>query len=59
MNDVEEGREPVDVVELARERRHEIEAEPVDVALGDEVAQRVHDQPRTDGLTGLKEFRYP
>ena len=46
MDDVEEGGEPVDLVELARERRREIEAEPVDVALGDEVPQRVHDQPQ-------------
>ena len=39
MDDVEEGREPVDIVELARERRGEIEAESVDVALRDEVPQ--------------------
>src|SRR5207253_7497759 len=31
VDDVEEGREPVDVVELPRQRRGEIEAEPVDV----------------------------
>ena len=46
VDDVEEGREPVDFVELARERRREVEAEAVDVALGHEVAQRVHDQPQ-------------
>ena len=46
MDDVEEGREAVDVVELARERRGEVEAEPVDAALEHEVAQRVHDQPQ-------------
>ena len=46
MDRVEEGREAVDVVELARERRGEVEAEAVDVALGDPVAQRVHDQPQ-------------
>ncbi len=44
MDDVEEGRQAVDVVELARERRGEVEAEAVDVALADPVAQRVHDQ---------------
>ena len=46
MDDVEEGREPVDLVELARQRRREVEAEPVDVALDHEVAERVHDQPQ-------------
>ena len=46
MDDVEEGREPVDLVELARERRGEVEAEAVDVALDHEVAERVHDQPQ-------------
>ena len=33
VDDVEEGREAVDVVELAGERRGEVEAEAVDVAL--------------------------
>ena len=61
MDDVEEGREPVDVVELARERRGEVEAETVDVALDDEVAQRVHDQPqdvrvhRVERVAGARE----
>ena len=53
VDDVEEGREAIDVVELARERRGEVEAEAVDVALGHEVPQRVHDQPqhrRVDGV---------
>ena len=50
MDDVEEGREPVDLVELARERRGEVEAEAVDVALDREVAQRVHDQPQHRGM---------
>src|SRR5256885_9404106 len=45
LDDVEEGRESVDVVELARQRRGQVEAEAVDVAFDDEVAQRVHDQP--------------
>ena len=43
---VEERREAVDLVELARERRGEIEAEAVDMAVDHEVAQRVHDQPQ-------------
>ena len=33
VDDVEERREPVDVVELARERRRQVEAEAVDVAV--------------------------
>ena len=36
----------VDVVELAGQRAREVEAEAVDVALDDPVAQRVHDQPQ-------------
>ena len=59
VDDVEERREPVDVVELARERRGEVEAEAVDVALDDEVAQRVHDQPQDVGCTGLSELPVP
>ena len=58
---VEEGREPVDVVELARERRREVEAEAVDVALEHPVAERVHDQPqhgrvdRVERVAGARE----
>ena len=33
-------------MELARQRRGQVEAEAVDVALEDEVAERVHDQPQ-------------
>ena len=44
MNDVEEGAEPVDVVELAGQRAGQIEAEPVDVHLEHPVAQAVHDE---------------
>ena len=44
MDRVEERREAVDVVELARERGGEVETETVDVAVDHEVAQRVHDQ---------------
>ena len=43
---VEERRQPVDVVELAREGAREVEAEAVDVALDHPVAQRVHDHPQ-------------
>ena len=42
--DVEERAETVDVVQLARQRRGEVEAEAVDVHLADPVAQRVHHQ---------------
>ncbi len=44
MDDVEECREPVDIVELARQSGGEIEAEPVDVHLDDPVAKAVHDE---------------
>ena len=44
LDEVEEGRQPVDVVELAGQRRGEVEAEAVDVHLADPVAQAVHDQ---------------
>ena len=53
VDDVEEAAELVDVVQLARQRRGEVEAEAVDVHLGDPVAQRVHDQlehPRAGGV---------
>ncbi len=43
LHDVEERREAVDLVELARERGREVEAEPVHVHLGHPVPQRVHD----------------
>jgi hypothetical protein len=44
LDQVEERREPVDVVELPGQRRGEVESEAVDVHLGDPVAQRIHDQ---------------
>ena len=44
LDDVEERAQPVDLVELPGEGRGQVEAEPVDVHLGDPVAQRVHDQ---------------
>ena len=44
MDDVEEGAEPIDLVELARQRAREVEAEPVDVHLERPIPQAVHDQ---------------
>ena len=44
MNDVEEGGQPIDIVQLARQRGGQIEAEAVDVHLRHPVAQAVHDQ---------------
>ena len=58
LHELEERRQPVDVVELAGQRRGEVEAEPVDVHLGHPVAQRVHDQlervrvPDVEGVPG-------
>ena len=58
LHELEERRQPVDVVELAGQRRGEVEAEAVDVHLGDPVAQRVHDQlqrvgvPHVEGVPG-------
>src|ERR1019366_5629962 len=42
--DVEEGAQPIDLEELARQRAGEIEAEAIDVHFGDPVAQTVHDE---------------
>ena len=44
LHEFEKRRQPVDVVELAGQRRGQVEPEAVDVHLGDPVAQRVHDQ---------------
>ena len=44
LHEVEEHRQPVDVVELPGQGGREVEPEPVDVHLGDPVPQRVHDQ---------------
>ena len=60
LHELEERREPVDVVELAGQRRGEVEAEAVDVHLGHPVAQRVHDQlqrvgvPDVEGVPGAR-----
>ena len=57
---VEERRQAVDVVELAGQRRGQVEAEAVDVALDDEVAQRVHDHAAAPlGWTGFSELPVP
>ena len=44
MDDVEEGAEPIDFVQLARQRARQVEPEPVDVHLLHPVAQAVHDE---------------
>ena len=44
VDDVEERAQPVDVGQLARQRRGQVEAEAVDVHLLDPVAQAVHDE---------------
>ena len=46
VDQVEERGQPVDLVELPGQRGGQVEPEPVDVHLGDPVAQRVHDQPQ-------------
>ena len=43
----------VDVVAGAGQRRHQVEAEAVDVHLGDPVAQRVQDQPQHHRVLGV------
>ena len=54
LHELEERRQPVDVVELAGQRRGEVEAEAVDVHLGDPVAQRVHDQLQRVRVAGVE-----
>ena len=44
MNDVEERRQPIDIVQFACEGRRQIEAETVNVHLRDPVAQAIHDE---------------
>ncbi len=44
LDDVEEGRQPIDLMQLAGERGSEVEAEAVDVHLGDPVPKAVHHQ---------------
>jgi hypothetical protein len=59
VDDVEERGETVDVVELAGERRGEVEPEPVDVTVEDEVPQRVHDQPQHGRVDGVERVPGP
>jgi hypothetical protein len=44
MNDVEECRQPIDIVEFARQRRRQVEAESVDVHFQYPVSERIHHQ---------------
>ena len=58
LDQVEEGRELGDIIQFARERRGEVEAETVDVHLRDPIAQRIHDELQrvrvtdVEGVTG-------
>ena len=54
LDQVEERRQPVDVVELAGQRRGQVEAEAVHVHLQHPVAQRVHDQLQGVGIAGVE-----
>ena len=54
VNDVEEGRQPIDFVEAARQRRRQVEAEAVDVHLLHPVAQRVHHQHQRVRMTHVQ-----
>src|SRR4029453_4553568 len=54
VDDVEEGREPVDVVHRAGQRGRQVQAEAVDVHLGDPVAQRVHEQGQDGGTADVE-----
>src|SRR5450759_1949451 len=50
LDDLEERREPVHLMELAGQGRREVEAEPVNMHLFDPVAQGVHDQLQDVGV---------
>src|SRR3546814_3308756 len=54
VDEVEERGEAVDLVELAGQGRRQVEAEPVDVHLGDPVPQRVHDQLQRVGVSHVE-----
>ena len=54
LDEVEEGRELVHVVQLARQRRGQVEAEAVDVQVLHPVAQRVHDQLEHVGVAHVQ-----
>ncbi len=50
LDEVEERREPIHLVELSRERRGQIEPEPIHVHLDHPVAQAVHDELQHVGM---------
>ena len=54
LDEVEERRQPVDGVQLAGQRRRQVEAEAVDVHLGHPVAQAVHDQLQHVGVAHVE-----
>ena len=54
LDDVEERREPVDVVELPGQRGGQVEPETVDVHLQHPVPQRVHDQLQGVRVPGIE-----
>jgi hypothetical protein len=60
LDQIEERGESIDLVQLARERRREIEPEAVDVHLGDPVAKAVHQQlehlrvPHVEAVAGAR-----
>jgi hypothetical protein len=54
LDEVEKGRQAVDVVELAGQRGREVEPEAVHVHLGHPVAQRVHDQLEAARVAGVE-----
>jgi hypothetical protein len=62
LDEVEKRRQPVDGVQLARQRRCQIESEPVDVHLGHPVPKRVHDElqhvrmPHVQAVAGAGEI---
>src|SRR5204863_9721642 len=54
LDQVEEGGQPVHVVQFPGQRGGEVEAEPVDVHLQDPVPQRVHDQLQRVRVPGVQ-----
>jgi hypothetical protein len=54
VDDVEEGRQPVDLVEPTGQRGGQVEAEPVDVHLGHPVPEAVHDHPQDLRVAGVE-----
>ncbi|CFE44155.1 Uncharacterised protein [Mycobacterium tuberculosis] len=54
MHQIEECRQPVDVVQLAGQRGRQVEPEPVDVHFDHPVAQRIHDQLQGVWVAGIE-----